>query len=81
MSLLLLLWNSEALKSGFVVIFYREDSADLVVGLQDNTKVSPQGEMAEKILSFRVSPKSKREIAEYCGYKDAKSFVLRYGRQ
>ena len=68
----------ETLKSGFVVIFYREDSADLVVDPQGNTQVNPQDEIAEKILSFCASPRSKKEIADYCGYKDAKSFAARY---
>lgn len=68
----------ETLKSGFVVVFYREDSADLVVAPQDNTQVNPQDELAEKILSFCVSPKTKKEIAEHYGYKDAKSFSARY---
>lgn len=68
----------EALKSGFVVIFYREDSADLRVDPQGNTQVNPQDEFAEKILSFCTLPKTKKEIADYCGYKDAKSFAARY---
>lgn len=39
---------------------------------------SPQDEMAEKILSFCASPRSKKEIADYGGDKNAKSFAARY---
>ena len=68
----------EALKSGFVVVFYREDRADLVASPQDNPQDNPQDEISRKILTFCISPRSKKEIAEYCGYKDVKSFAARY---
>ncbi len=37
-----------------------------------------QDNMQKKILAFCEKPRSKKEIAEYMGYKDAKSFYKRY---
>ncbi len=34
--------------------------------------------MSDKILMYCQTPRSKREIAEYMGYKDVKSFAKRY---
>lgn len=53
---------------------------------QDNTQESTQESTQEnarvafedQILHFCEVPRSKKEIAEYMGYKDAKSFGIRY---
>lgn len=45
---------------------------------QDNTQDSTQDNMQKKILEFCEKPRSKKEIAIYMGYKDAKSFSKRY---
>ncbi len=34
----------------------------------------------DKILAFCMTPHSKAEIAEYCGYKNTKNFTNRYLR-
>lgn len=49
---------------GFVVIFYRENNT------QDNTQ--------DNILKYCNIARSKKEIAQYMGYKDVKSFAKRY---
>ena len=51
------------------------------VSTQDNeqgTQVDNVLTFEERILQFCIVPRSKREITEYMGYKDAKSFGIRY---
>lgn len=45
---------------------------------QDSTQENTQDNIQIKILKFCEKPRSKKEIAEYMGYKDAKSFSKRY---
>ena len=40
----------------------------------------PQDKVKETVLAYCNVPRSKKEIAEYCGYKDVKSFAARYLR-
>ena len=41
---------------------------------QDNHQVT----IPEQILSFCTLPRSKKEIAEFCGYRDLRNFTLHY---
>ena len=41
---------------------------------QDNHQVT----IPEQILSFCSLPRSKKEIAEFCGYRDLRNFTLHY---
>lgn len=41
---------------------------------QDNHQVT----IPEQILSFCTLPRSKKEIAEFCGYRDLRNFILHY---
>lgn len=43
---------------------------------QDNQQVDTEG----KILSFCIEPHSRKEIAQYCGYKDVRYFSATYLR-
>lgn len=45
---------------------------------QDNTQDNTRDNIQVKILEFCEKPRSKKEIAAYMGYKDAKSFAKRY---
>ena len=51
---------------------------------QVKTQVTPQVKIqvaiSDKILAFCSAPRSKAEIAEYCGYKNTKNFTKRYLR-
>lgn len=51
---------------------------NLQVNLQDNPQVNPQVNIEELILQFCRTPRSRKEITEYCGYKDVWSFAVRY---
>ena len=50
--------------------------------LQDNLQVSPQDNrqaaLSSKIILYCKIPRSKREIAQYCGYRDIGSFNSHY---
>ena len=50
--------------------------------LQDNLQVSPQDNrqaaLSSKIILYCKIPRSKREIAQYCGYRDIGSFTSHY---
>lgn len=78
----------ETLNDGFAVVFYRRKDINIESVLQnnaqDNTQDSTQDNtqvtFEEAILRFCTIPRSKKEIAEYMGYKDAKSFGIRYIR-
>lgn len=52
------------------------NTQDSAQNTQDDTQLT----FEERILQFCVIPRSKKEIAEYMGYKDAKSFGIRYIR-
>ncbi|MGN0337619.1 MAG: ATP-binding protein [Lachnospiraceae bacterium] len=71
-----------SLDDGFVVIFYRRESISPNIrhqdSTQDNTQDNTQVTVEDRILQFCVIPRSKKEIAEQMGYKDAKSFSIRY---
>lgn len=43
-------------------------------------KIGPHNATHDKILAFCMTPHSKAEIAEYCGYKNTKNFTNRYLR-
>ena len=45
---------------------------------QVNPQVDPQVELREKIISYCRVPHSKKEIAAYCGFKDAKNFASKH---
>ena len=47
---------------------------------QVTLQVTPQDKVKETILAFCNVPRSRKEIAEYCGYKDIRSFAANYLR-
>lgn len=63
------------MKSGFVVVFYRSESHDA----QDNAQVGAQDAaqvgIRDKILACCQEPRSRTEIAAYCGYKSVRSLM------
>lgn len=46
----------------------------------DKTHDATHDKTHDKILAFCMTPHSKAEIAEYCGYKNTKNFTNRYLR-
>ena len=50
------------------------------VKTQVKTQVEIQGSTFNKIVTFCLTPHSKIEIAEFCGYKSTKSFTNKYLR-
>ena len=48
------------------------------VNSQVNPQVDPQVELREKIISYCRVPHSRKEIAVYCGFKDAKNFASKH---
>lgn len=50
----------------------------LQVNLQDNPQDNLQVTVFNQILSFSMLPRSKKEITEFCGYKDTRSFTSHY---
>ncbi len=59
------------MKSGFVVVFFRSESHDAQVGAQDAAQVG----IRDKILACCQEPRSRIEIAAYCGYKSVRSLM------
>ena len=63
------------MKSGFVAVFFRSESHDAQdnaqVGAQDAAQVS----IRDKILACCQEPRSRTEIAAYCGYKSVRSLM------
>ncbi len=63
------------MKSGFVVVFFRSESRDA----QDNAQVGAQDAaqvgIRDKILACCQEPRSRTEIAAYCGYKSVRSLM------
>lgn len=58
---------------GFAVIFYRQDKYNIGKNTHVNTYVDTYDENQNKVLEFCVEAKTKKEIAEYLGYKTVKS--------
>ena len=60
------------MKSGFVAVFFRSESHDA----QDNAQVGAQDAaqvgIRDKILACCKEPRSRIEIAAYCGYKSGR---------
>lgn len=50
------------------------------VKIQVKTQVKTQVTIYDEILAFCLEPHSKAEIAKHCGYKNTKSFTLKYIR-
>ena len=78
-------YKFEVLKSGFVVTFYRQflDEEDNLGGTPQATpQAAPQAEqqvaIQNQIQIYCSQPRSKAEIAEYCGYKNVKYFADQY---
>lgn len=46
--------------------------------LQVDPQVDPHNNISSKIIFYCRTPRSKKEIAIYCEYKDVKSFSARY---
>ena len=67
------------MKSGFVVVFFRSESHDAQVGAQDAAQVGAQDAaqvgIRDKILACCQEPRSRTEIAAYCGYKSVRSLM------
>ena len=69
-------FDFKILKSGFVVVFYREESSSDVATPQD----TPQDTPAVKQTTLRLceQPRSREELMVACGLKDKKHFVTAY---
>ena len=50
------------------------------IGPYEKTQVKTQVTIYDEILAFCLEPHSKAEIAKHCGYKNTKSFTLKYLR-
>lgn len=50
------------------------------IGPCEKTQVKTQVTIYDEILAFCLEPHSKAEIAKHCGYKNTKSFTLKYIR-
>jgi len=57
------------------VALYRKTAAKLGKNTQDNTQDNTQGNTQDKILGYCTEPRTKREIAEFLGYKSIKSIL------
>ena len=69
----------------FIATQYKEDEGyiknmknDTQLSPQVDPQVNPQVELREKIISYCRVPHSKKEIAAYCGFKDAKNFASKH---
>lgn len=75
-------------KSGFTVIFYRKTDEELFDLTQENKSTQENAQETHKkrtrnaqenfILDFCNEARSLKEILEYCGYKNARSFREKY---
>ena len=63
------------MKSGFVVVFFRSESHDAQVGAQVGAQDAAQVGIRDKILACCQEPRSRTEIAAYCGYKSVRSLM------
>lgn len=78
----------EIRKNGFMVIFYRKTDDELFDLTQENKKTQENAQETHKkrtrnaqedfILDFCNEARSLKEILEYCGYKNARSFREKY---
>lgn len=78
----------EIRKNGFMVIFYRKTDEELFDLTQENKKTQENAQETHKkrtrnaqedfILDFCNEARSLKEILEYCGYKNARSFREKY---
>lgn len=50
------------------------------IGPYEKTQVKTQVTIYDEIPAFCLEPHSKAEIAKHCGYKNTKSFTLKYMR-
>ncbi len=60
-------------------IAYCYRSADICRGM-DADQVKTQVTIHDMIIDFCLTPHSKAEIAEHCGYKNTKNFTQKYLR-
>ncbi|MDO5111559.1 MAG: ATP-binding protein [Clostridia bacterium] len=58
-------------------IFEISDHFVRVTFRYQNQQDHQQDSLQDKILSFCVMPKTRKEIADFCGYKDLRSFAAR----
>lgn len=75
-------------KSGFTVVFYRKTDEELLELTEKNKNAQENTQETHKkrirnaqedfILDFCKEAKSLKEILEYCGYKNARSFREKY---
>ena len=70
-------YEFKILKSGFVVAFYRDVHLEGSTH-QENHQENHQETLQEAILKFCAVPHSKKEIAEFCGYKDLRNFTIKH---
>lgn len=66
--------------SAFFVTLRNMNYAENACENEITPQVTPQDKMKETILVFCNVPRSRKEIAEYCGYKDIRSFAVNYLR-
>ena len=78
-------WEQEGWRAPEIEEQYGPDRTVLTLSLekeganpQVSPQVSPQAALSGKIVNYCSQPRSKKEITEYCGYKDSKSFGARY---
>ncbi len=74
----------EIRKNGFMVIFYRKTDKELLdltgenKNIQETHKKRTRNAQEDFILEFCNEAKTLKEILEYCGYKNARSFREKY---
>ena len=73
----------------YIATQYKEDEV-YIKNMKNDTQLSPQVspqvnphvdsqvELREKIISYCRVPHSRKEIAAYCGFKDAKNFASKH---
>lgn len=64
-----------SISPNFLVVSFRYPAG---LAPQVNPQDTPQDSMEDKILSYCIQPRSKKDIAAHFGYKDVKSFGERY---
>ena len=64
-----------SISPNFLVVSFRYPMG---LAPQVNPQAAPQESIEDRILSYCMQPRSKKEIAAHLGYKDAKSFGERY---
>ena len=66
--------------SAFFVTLRNMNYFEETCGNEIAPQVAPQVKVEETILAFCNVPRSRKEIAEYCGYKDIRNFAAKYLR-